>query len=80
MKAKVCNMKSKLQKWVWKRCFHNKGSLTGIAIRLRKIAACQSTLLSESKVLTSAAIRIEALTALWNDKEVKQESWLKFKK
>ena len=70
--------KSIKQKWVFERCYLNKGSLTGIEVRLRQIANGPSTLSPETGTLIKISDILKEILAGWDNKMRKDASWKRF--
>ena len=68
-------MQTKRQKWVFERCWCNKGGVASAAARLRQIANCTSTLPQESEELKVIAAKLGNMAQIWNDERVKKRSW-----
>jgi len=72
-------MKNIRQKWQWERCFHSKGTIAGITVRLRQVANYASTLPEESEELKVMAAKLGNMVQIWSDERVRKRSWDKYK-
>jgi hypothetical protein len=59
-------VRSKLQKWSRERCWHLKGSLAGIIVRISQIAAAESTTPDEYQALIRANDILQGVSDKWN--------------
>jgi len=73
-------MKTDCQEWQWERCFHSKGAIKGIIVRLRQIANYASTLPEESEELEIIVAILGNMLQMWDGKKVKERSWDKYER
>jgi hypothetical protein len=65
---------TKSQDWARERCWHNKGSLAGIIVRISQIASSDSTLDTEYNKLLTANDYLQRVLDQWNSRKDESKS------